>query len=87
MKATLLLAPLLLLALPLPPAAADHATLCGAPDGYVVEDNVAVWLRPGCLGAAAGLGGICRPVLVLFHGEVVGARGYASNCGAGAWLP
>lgn len=87
MKAALLLLAPLLLPLALPPAHADHTTVCGAPDGYVVEGFVAAWLRPGCIGASAGLGNICRPVLVVFHGEVLGARGYVTNCGAGAWLP
>ena len=82
-----LLAPLLLAQAPLPTAAADHGVVCGGPDGYVVEPYVAMWLRPGCLGAAAGLGRICRETVVVFHGEVVGQRAYASNCGAGAWLP
>ena len=79
--------PSLLLPLALPAASADHATICGSPDGYLIEPFVAVWLEPGCLGAAAGLGNICRPVVTVFHGQVLEARGYASNCGAGAWLP
>ncbi|HWH08868.1 MAG TPA: hypothetical protein VNX21_06680 [Candidatus Thermoplasmatota archaeon] len=81
----LVLAPILLPLAP-PPAAADHAVVCGSPDGYVVEPTVAVWLRPGCLGAAYGLE-VCRPLIVLLHAQVLEARTYASNCGAGVWLP
>ncbi|HWH08866.1 MAG TPA: hypothetical protein VNX21_06670 [Candidatus Thermoplasmatota archaeon] len=87
MRATLLLAPLLL-ALALPPAAqADHAATCGGPDGYVVPIVLAAWLRPGCLGAAASLGPTCDTPITIFHGQVLKAHAFASPCGAGVWLP
>ena len=85
-NAPLLLATLLL-AVALPAVRADHWTVCGGPDGHVVPDLTAVWLRPGCLGASAGLGPTCDTPIVLFHGQVLHARAFASPCGAGAWLP
>ena len=80
-------APLLVLlaALALPPALADHAPTCGAADGTVV-DGLAVWLRPGCLGVLAYVPN-CESAIVLFHGQVLTVLGYADFCRAGVWLP
>lgn len=80
---------LALLALPLlsPLAAADHVATCGAADGTVV-DGLAMWLRPGCLGALAYLPPkTCAAGPELAHGHVLGVRFYADLCSAGAWLP
>lgn len=83
MKATLALVPLLALAT-LPVAAAEHAA-CGAADGTVV-DGLALWLRPGCLGAVAYVpGSACEGSLL--HATILGVYTYADLCSAGVWLP
>ncbi|HWH08869.1 MAG TPA: hypothetical protein VNX21_06685 [Candidatus Thermoplasmatota archaeon] len=80
-----LLAAALLVPLALPPAAADHAATCGAADGTVVE-GLALWLRPGCLGAVVYVPD-CDSSIVVFHGTVVGVLGFSNVCATGVWLP
>ena len=85
----LVLALLLGLALaPLAPiATADHS-LCGARDGYVIEDMTGVWLRPGCLGVAAGFPPtFCTDDGPLVHGQVLVTQVYIAFCASGVWIP
>ena len=82
---TLVLALAAAAALALPPALADHAPTCGAADG-TVEDGVAVWLRPGCLGVLVYLEN-CDSNVVLFHGQVLNVLGFSNVCATGVWLP
>lgn len=87
MKTPLVLA-LLTFSVLAPLAAADHAALCGAPDGSVV-DGVYAWLRPGCLGVAIALPPeSCDPAdPPLWHLQVEGVWSYSDGCVTGVWLP